>query len=77
MATKLEKPVSREIEMTDEFGHKGEVILTITGSGVELRKKRSSRKLFMNFKDLGKQMKLPHNAPSRYVQNPVGWLVQD
>ena len=77
MATKLEKPVSRELKIKDEFGHEGEVIVTMTGSGIELKKKRTSRKMLVEWKDLNKILKLPANAPAKHSSNPLGWLTQD
>ena len=79
MATKLVKPVSREVEITDEFDNIGEVIATMKVSGIELRRKGTKRKLFIAWKDLGKAVErehLPGHIPSRHVSNPLGWLTQ-
>ena len=79
MATKLVKPVSRELSITDEFGNSGDVIATMKESGMELRMKGTKRRLFILWKDLGKSIDrehLPGNMPSRHVSNPLGWLTQ-
>lgn len=77
MATKLEKPVSREILIKDEFGNEDTVVVTITVSGVEIRKKGTSRKLTTSWTSLNKVFKLPPNAPAKFVSNPLGWLTQE
>lgn len=77
MATKLTKPVSRELIIKDEFGHEGEVTVTMTGSGLELRRKGTSRKLFVEWTNLNKVLKLPATAPSKHSANPLGWLTQE
>jgi hypothetical protein len=77
MATKLEKPVSREVLIKDEFGNENMLVVTISVSGVELRKKGTSRKLATDWTSLNKLFKLPPNAPSKFVANPLGWLTQE
>lgn len=77
MATKLEKPVSRELMVKDEFGNESELIITMMVSGLELRRKGTSRKLHVEWTSLNKVLKLPPNAPSRHVSNPLGWLTQE
>lgn len=77
MATKLVKPVSREVEITDDFNNMGEVIATMKVDGIELRRKGTQRKFFIAWKDMGKSVKsLPGNMPSRHAANPLGWLTQ-
>jgi len=77
MATKLVKPVSREVELEDEFGNSGDVIVTMKKDGIEFRMKSTSRKIFMPWQKVIKGMaKLPANAPGRHLDNPLGWLVQ-
>ena len=77
MATKLEKPISREVLIKDEFGNESMAIITMTVNGIELRKKSTSRKLTVDWTSLNKVIKLPPNAPSKYVSNPLGWLTQE
>jgi hypothetical protein len=76
MATKLEKPVKRELEVSDNFGVKGPVIVTMYHDRIEFRRKGSSRKLSVEWGDLNKVLKIPHNAPARFFGNPLGWLVE-
>jgi len=76
MATKLTKPVSREIELADELNNKGSVIVTMNQYGLELRRKGTSRKIFIPWKKLSKVSELPGSAPARFSGNPFGWLVQ-
>lgn len=76
MATELTKPVSREINITDNFNVSGEVIVTMTIHGIELRRKRTARKLFISWNKLGKMAEIPCNAPAKYISNPLGWLVE-
>lgn len=76
MATKLEKPVSREVNISDEFGNEGEVIVTMKTKGIELRRKGTQRRLFIPWQTVTKGSTLPPNAPSRHVLNPLGWLTQ-
>jgi len=74
MATKLSKPVVREIEITDAHGVTGPVVLTVTDKGLEFRGKGKQRKLFVSYKEL--KPVLPPNAPAKYTANPFGWLVE-
>lgn len=76
MATKLTKPVSRETKMTDEFNVTGPVIATMSIHGVELRRKGTSRKLFVTWEKIGQVAQIPGKAPAKYMANPMGWLVE-
>ena len=77
MATKLVKPVSREVEITDAFDNAGECIITMKTDGIELRRKGTQRKFFIAWKDMGKSIKsFPGHMPSRHAANPLGWLTQ-
>ena len=79
MATKLVKPVSRELSITDQCGNTGDVIATIKVSGIELRMKGTKRRLFIPWKDLDRSVSrehLPGNMPARHMANPLGWLTQ-
>ena len=75
MATTLTKPVRREVIVHDEFGRPGPAILTVTGTGLEIRAKGRQRKLFFSFKKL-KPDALPGNMPSKFASNPFGWLIE-
>ena len=74
MATKLSKPVVREVEISDAVGVTGPVVLTINEKGIEFRGKGKQRKLFIAYKDM--KPVLPPNAPAKYTANPFGWLVE-
>lgn len=77
MATKLNKPVSREVNVKDVFGRAGDVIATFASNGVTLRGKGRQRKVFISWTDIGKHAILPSNAPSKYLGNTIGWLVEE
>lgn len=76
MATKLTKPVSRELQLKDDFDHEGDVIVTMKGTGVELRRKGTSRTLFVPWSKIGHAADLPGRIPARHALNPLGWLVE-
>ncbi len=76
MATKLVKPVSRELELTDDYNNTDDVIATMKVSGIELRRKGTSRTLFFPWSKIGHVAELPGHMPARHVANPLGWLVQ-
>lgn len=76
MATKLVKPVSRELKLTDDFENADDVIATMKVSGIELRRKGTSRTLFIPWSKIGHAAELPGSMPARHVANPIGWLVQ-
>lgn len=77
MATKLTKAVSRETEMEDINGTKGDVVVTIDAKGVTLRAKGKQRKFTIPWEKIGKVADLPLNAPAKYAGNQIGWLVGD
>jgi len=77
MATKLIKPISREIEIADEFGKLGLAIITLYSNRLEIRKKGTSRILGVEFSNLNKVFKIPHNAPAKFANNPIGWITND
>jgi len=78
MTTPFTKPVSRELELADIFAHKGQVIVTLNSWGIELRKKNTSRKIHYTWERLASiKSVLPPNAPAKFVDNPIGWLVQE
>ena len=76
MATKLTKPVSREVELSDDFDNKDNVVVTLKTTGIELRRKGTSRTLFVPWSKIGHAAVLPGAAPARHASNPLGWLVQ-
>ncbi len=76
MTTEFTKPISREMKMKDEFGHEGEVIVTLNSWGIDFRKKGTSRKIHVTWDKLAKITQIPPTAPSKYVNNQMGWLVE-
>lgn len=76
MVTKLVKPVSRELELTDDFENTDCVIATMKVSGIELRRKGTSRTLFIPWSKIGHVAELPGHMPARHANNPLGWLCQ-
>lgn len=75
MATRLIKPVERQITLTDELGRSGPVVLKLTGTGLELRAKGKRRTLFVSYRRL-RPDQLPGHIPAKYANNPLGWLVE-
>jgi len=75
MTTEFTKSISREMKLKDEFGREGEVIVTMHSWGMEFRKKGTSRKLNVTWDKIAKQIQIPAHAPSKFVQNPFGWVV--
>lgn len=76
MTTPFSKPVSREFQLKDIYDHHGDVIITMMSYGLEFRKKGTSRKIKITWEEIGSKAKIPPNAPSKYVGNPLGWLVE-
>jgi len=86
MATKLTKPVVREVQLkaVDELvdppvESEGPVVVTMTTDGLELRKKGSGRKVSVSWERIGKAIWLPEDAPdapAKYTNNQLGWLVE-
>lgn len=77
MATKLTKPVSREVTIKDNIGFEGPVIVTFDPKGLTLRAKGKKRSLVIPWSSLGKSATLPGQAPAKFMANPLGWLVGD
>ena len=84
MATKLTKPVVREVQVraedpaTDEV-KEGPVVVTMSANGLELRKKGAGRKVFLSWERIGKAIWLPEDAPeapAKYINNHLGWLLE-
>lgn len=75
MATKLTKPVSREIVTKDINGTEGDVIVTIDAKGVSLRAKGKKRTLTVPWDVIAKAAPLPLDAPAKFTGNHMGYLV--
>lgn len=76
MATKLEKPVTREVSVKDANGCAGDVLVTITSDGVTLRGKGTQRELKIGWEALSVAATAPPNMPAKFSDNKIGWLVQ-
>lgn len=89
MATKLTKPVVREVLLRVEGNNvfnvcvedgtvtpEGPVLVTMSTEGLELRRKGTGRKLFVPWGQLGRAFEVPGDAPAKYCLNPLGWLVE-
>lgn len=79
MTTKLTKPVSRELTLTDPENpdRSGPVVVTITQEGLELRRKGSSvRKITIDWESMNQRLKMPEEGPAKFFLNPIGWLVE-
>ncbi len=75
MATKLTKPVTRVVTVKDSLGIPGDVAVTICEEGVTFSKKK--RKLLsVPWIDIGKLATVPDSAPGKWINNPVGWLIE-
>lgn len=75
MATKLTKPVTRATTLKDANGVEGEVSVTICEQGVTFVKGR--RKLnTVPWNEIGKLATLPSNAPNKFQDNQLGWLIE-
>ncbi len=75
MATKLTKPVTRELELEDINGCKGDVCVTITDKGVSFHK--GKRKLPpIPWDEITKLCTMPPNIPAKHSGNKIGWLVE-
>lgn len=77
MATKLTKPVVREVTMKDEVNQEGPVVVTVTQSGVVLRRKGTKRKLHVTWAELAQKAELPGVAPAKFMNNHLGWLIEE
>ena len=76
MATKLTKPVVREVTMKNEANQEGPVVVTVSQSGVELRRKGTKRKLRVTWAELAQKAELSGEAPAKFLANHLGWLVE-
>lgn len=75
MATKLSKPVTRELDL--KSGDKvGVVAVTVTEEGVEVRKKGSTKKkVFLTWEQVVQTADLPDDAPNKYQNDKPGYLI--
>lgn len=76
MATKLTKPVSREVEITDVIGNVGPVIATMTARGITLRGKGTKRQFSIPWEALRGVIQAPVAMPARFSANVLGWLIE-
>lgn len=76
MATKLSKPVAREIEFTDTIGNTGFVVVTMTSKGLSLRGKGKQREFNIPWGNLKSIIVPPVNMPAKYSSNAIGWLIE-
>ena len=86
MATKLTKPVVREMQLKvvndlidPPTETEGLVVVTMTTDGLELRKKGTGRKIFISWDRIGRSIWLQEDAPdapAKYTNNQLGWLVE-
>lgn len=75
MATKLEKPVTREVPVKDVHGCDGDVLVTITADGITLRGKGTQRELKVGWTDLAAVAPACPKMPAKFSTNKLGWLV--
>lgn len=75
MASKLTKPVTREVAVTDSNGVEGAVNATFTADGVTLQGKGTSRKLHITWEALAAASPAPPSIPAKFSANHLGWLV--
>lgn len=77
MATKLIKPVSREIQMEDNHGNVGPVVITMSTKGIALRGKGSKKRTFeIPWTSLKKVVIPPVIMPAKFSANSIGWLIE-
>ena len=76
MTTEFTKPVSRQMILKDQFGHEGEVVVTLCSWGLEFRKKGTSRRIHATWEEIAKNIKIPPTAPSKHFSNPMGWMIE-
>lgn len=70
MASKLTKPVTREVPVGDGF-----VNVTLSETGVTLQGKGTSRKLFLEYTKIAEASQTD-GVPTKFAANPVGWLTE-
>ena len=76
MATKLTKPVSREVQISDSSGNKGDALVTMTPEGIEIRGKGTKRVLKANWAQLEKAVEVHSGVPAKFGGNPFDWLIE-
>ncbi len=75
MATKLDKPVTREVAVQDASGVDGSLNVTITAEGITVRGKGTQRELSISYLDLAAAAEAPEGMPKKFADNKLGWLV--
>jgi hypothetical protein len=76
MATKLEKPVTREVTVKDVFGEDAPILVTLTGSGITLRGKGTKREVKISYLELAAASTPPSHMPAKFSANRLGWFVK-
>lgn len=74
MATKLEKPVTREVTVTVD-GVEGALNVTLTTDGVSVRGKGTKRELTVSYATLASVAEAPEAMPKKFADNKLAWLV--
>lgn len=77
MATQLNKPVSRVVQMSDKIGAIGNVVVTINHKGLALRGKGKQREFQIPWEKLSSIVERPITMPAKYNSNPIGWLIEN
>jgi hypothetical protein len=75
MATKLGKPVTREVTVKDTDGCEGVISVTITADGITVRGKGTQRELSISYGDLTEIAEAPERMPAKFEWNKMGWLI--
>ncbi|NOX52985.1 MAG: hypothetical protein GXP27_00820 [Planctomycetes bacterium] len=73
--TVLRRPVRRLVDVRDEFGRAGRIVVTISESGIELRGHGTRRRLRVHWRAIALAATRPGHMPGRYLHDPLGWLV--
>jgi hypothetical protein len=75
MATKLDKPITREVTVKDYTGCEGVINVTITNDGITIKGKGTQRELRVSYADLSEIAVMPPNMPLKFHNNKLGWLI--
>jgi len=74
MTTKLTKPVMREVNVEDTNEIKGDVVVTLSDTGLIFQKGKRKTKT-LPWSEITKLAKA-ENLPEKYLENPMGWLME-
>lgn len=74
MATKLDKPVTREVAVTIG-GVEGAINVTINPEGVVVRGKGTQRELGIPYAVLAAAAEAPEDMPKKFADCKLSWLV--